>query len=339
MSTLQRTRGHQRTWALVLAAGDGTRLATLTTDSSGRSVPKQFCSLTGGRSLLEDALQRARRIVPRDRLCAIVAADHRRYWQRTLWALPASNVIVQPRNCGTANGILLAVLSILERDPLARIVFLPADHHVRDEGALGQSLRESATFLSRNPGGLALVGIEPDEADPELGYIVPGDAFEDGTRAVARFVEKPETMLARQLFREGALWNSFIFAAWAPALLGMLRDRMPETVDAMATAMARDMSVGGGSRAALEDLYRQLPQIDFSRAVVQGSEADLRVITAAACGWSDLGTPKRVADTLKRLEHARLERSSDSPSRTPSFVTAPAFINLAAQHARLSFAG
>jgi len=118
----------------------------------------------------------------------------------------------------------------------------------------------------------------------------------------------------------------------------MLRDRIPETVDAMATAMARDMRVGGGSRAALEDLYRQLPQIDFSRAVVQGSEAVLRVITAAACGWSDLGTPKRVADTLKRIEHERLERLDDSP-RTPSFVTAPAFINLAAQHARLSFAG
>jgi mannose-1-phosphate guanylyltransferase len=104
-------RFRQRTWGLVLAAGDGTRLATLTTDANGRSVPKQFCSLNGGRSLLEDAMHRARHIVPRDRLCAIVAADHRRYWQRTLWTLPSSNVIVQPRNRGTAHGILLAVLS------------------------------------------------------------------------------------------------------------------------------------------------------------------------------------------------------------------------------------
>lgn len=95
MKAFQRT-GQQRTWALALAAGDGARLATLTTDANGRSVPKQFCSLNGGHSLLEDALNRGRRIVPRERLCAIVAADHRRYWQPTLWALPASNVIVQP---------------------------------------------------------------------------------------------------------------------------------------------------------------------------------------------------------------------------------------------------
>jgi mannose-1-phosphate guanylyltransferase len=329
-------RSRQRTWALVLAAGDGTRLASLTTDASGRSVPKQFCSLNGGRSLLEDALHRARRIVPRDRLCAIVAADHRRYWQRTLWALPASNVIVQPRNCGTANGILLAVLSILERDPLARIVFLPADHHVRDESALGGSLREAATLLTRNPDGLALIGIEPEEADPELGYIVPGARLRDGTRAVERFVEKPEVNVARQLLAGGALWNSFIFAAGGPALIGMLRERMADAVDAMATALARDARLG--TRTALDELYRDLPLIDFSRGVVQSAEAQLRVITAPACGWSDLGTPKRVADALKRLEHERLERASGI-SRTPSFVTAPAFINLAAQHARLGFAG
>jgi mannose-1-phosphate guanylyltransferase len=327
----------QRTWALVLAAGDGTRLASLTTDANGRSVPKQFCSLTGGHSLLEDAIHRARRIVPRDRLCAIVAADHRRYWQPTLWALPASNVIVQPRNCGTANGILLAVLKILERDPLARIVFLPADHYVRDENALGASLREAATLLARNPDGISLIGIEPEEADPELGYIVPGRELRDGTRLVERFVEKPEADLARTLLAQGALWNSFIFAASGPALLGMMRDSMANTVDAMTTALARDARLG--TRSALEDLYRDLPLVDFSRAVIQGAERRLRVIAAPACGWSDLGTPKRVAQTLRRLEEQRLDRISPAPTRIPTTPFAPAFINLAAQHARLGFAG
>lgn len=327
-------RIRQRTWALVLAAGDGTRLATLTTDASGRSVPKQFCSLNGGRSLLEDALQRARKLVPRDRVCAIVASDHRRYWQRTLWALPASNVIVQPRNVGTANGILLAVLSILERDPLARILFLPADHFVRDELTLSASLREAATRVVRSPAGLALVGIEPDQADPELGYIVPGARLADGSRAVERFVEKPDVATARELLARGALWNSFIFAASGPALLGMLRARLPESVDAMQTALVRDAR--SGTRAALEEVYQHLQPVDFSRAIVQGAESQLRVITAPACGWSDLGTPLRVAEALRRLAEEKIERSV---ARAPSYVTPPAFINLAVQHARLGLAG
>ena len=327
----------QRTWALVLAAGDGTRLSTLTTDASGRSVPKQFCSLNGGHSLLEDAMHRGRRLVPRERLCAIVAADHRRYWERTLWSVPSRNVIVQPRNCGTSNGLLLAVLRILERDPLARIVFLPADHYVRDENALAASLRETANVLTRNPEGLALVGIEPEEADPELGYIVPAGSLPDGTRAVERFVEKPDATLARQLLANGALWNSFIFAASAPALLGLMRERMPDVVDAMATAIARDTRTGDRS-GALADLYETLPSIDFSRAVLQGAESRLRVIAAPACGWSDLGTPKRVIDTLRRLEEDQLDRLAPTPRLRPS-ITMPAFINLAAQRARLGLAG
>jgi mannose-1-phosphate guanylyltransferase len=322
----------QRTWAIVLAAGDGTRLASLTTDEHGNSVPKQFCSLDGGSSLLADAMHRARHVAPRERVCVIVAEHHRRYWQSALWTTPASNIIVQPRNCGTANGILLATLRILERDPLARIVFLPADHFVRDESALAGSLRELATLLTRNPEELLLLGIEPEEADPELGYIVPARiaaAEGDITRGVDRFVEKPHPALARELLRAGALWNSFIFAAHAPALLGRLRQAQPEIVERMETAIARDARLGARS-IALEEVYADLESVDFSRAVIQGAEHSLRVIAAPACGWSDLGTPKRVAEALRRVEP--VER------REPA-VSMPAFINLAAQHARLAMVG
>jgi len=326
----------QRTWAIVLAAGDGTRLANLTRDARGNAVPKQFCSLNGGASLLQESMHRARRLLPRERLCVIVAEQHRRWWGPTLWALPASNIIVQPRNCGTANGILLATLSILERDPLARIVFLPADHYVRDERALAASLREAATLLTRNLDGLTLVGIEPEHADPELGYIVPGRELVDGTRGVARFVEKPDLATARALLDHGALWNSFIFAARGPALLGLMRERMPEIVDRMQTALARDARLGSGGRA-LRELYAELPIVDFSRTVAQGAENALRVITAPACGWSDLGTPERVAEVLRRLGEERLERVPE-PARLSPFVAGPAIVDLSAQHARLAFA-
>jgi mannose-1-phosphate guanylyltransferase len=320
----------QRTWAIVLAAGDGTRLASLTTDEHGNSVPKQFCSLDGGSSLLHEAIQRARHVAPRERVCVIVAEHHRRYWQSALWAMPMSNIIVQPRNCGTANGVLLATLRILERDPLARIVFLPADHFVRDEAALAGALREAATLLTRTPDELLLLGIEPEEADPELGYIVPSGEGGEILRGVHRFVEKPPLAVALQLLNQGALWNSFIFAAHGPALLGMIRAAAPVNVERMETALARDARTGSRSRA-LEELYEDLAELDFSRGVMQGAESALRVITAPACGWSDLGTPRRVAEALKRFEPL-------SPRRTiPSAM--PAFINLAAQHARLAMAG
>lgn len=322
----------QSTWAVVLAAGDGTRLARLTTDEHGNSVPKQFCSLDGGHSLLHEAMQRARHVAPRERVCSVVAAHHRRYWLSALWATPRANVIVQPRNCGTANGILLATLKVLERDPLARIVFLPADHYVRDEAALASSLREVATELTRYPQELLLVGIEPEEADPELGYIVPAASRADGTlRAVDKFVEKPAAAVARDLLHQGALWNSFIFAAHGPALLGMIREAFPESVERLETALARDARLGSRS-IALEEAYEDIAAVDFSRGVMQNVASRLRVLTAPACGWSDLGTPQRVAKALKRFEPGLAREPQASH-------TMPAFINLAAQHARLAMVG
>ena len=321
----------QGTWAIVLAAGDGTRLSTLTTDERGDAVPKQFCSLSGGPSLLQEALQRARRIVPRERVCTVVARQHERHWQHMLSSLPARNVIVQPCNCGTANGVLLGLLRILKRDPLARIVFLPADHYVHDEVLLADSMRTTATFVTRDRDGLTLLGIGPDDVDPELGYIVPGGPVEDDIRRVAEFVEKPTAAAVRDLIARGAVWNSFIFWAHATTLLALIRGRLPEIVEEMTDALARDWRRDEGM-PALEELYERLPVVDFSRAVIQGAESVLRVSIAPACGWTDLGTPRRVAQTLRRL------RLAPAPAPSVSALPLPASVDLAANFAQLSSA-
>jgi mannose-1-phosphate guanylyltransferase len=318
------------TWAIVLAAGDGTRLSSLTTDARGEAIPKQYCSLNGGPSLLHEALQRARRIVPCERVCAVVARQHERHWRRMLGSLPARNVIVQPRNCGTANGVLLGLLRILERDPLAHIVFLPADHYVHNEASLADSIRAGAMF-TRDRDVLTLLGIEPDDIDIELGYIVPGEPLEEGIRRVEQFVEKPSAALARELIARGALWNSFIFWARGTTLLELIRGRLSDIVEEMMNALVRDWR-GDGRMSAVKELYARLPVVDFSRAVMQDAESALRVSTAPACGWTDLGTPRRVARTLQRLQPAAAIQCPENAF--PQIAS----VDLAAQYARLSSA-
>ena len=319
----------QANWVVVLAAGDGTRLSALTTDERGAAVPKQFCSLNGGPTLLQFALRRAQRIVPRDRVCAIVARRHERHWGLLSSSLPAENVIIQPRNCGTANGVLLGLLHVLERDPLARITFLPADHYVRDEAMFAASVRSAATRTAAGREGITLVGIEPDDVDPDLGYIVPGEMLEDGTRRVEHFVEKPAPPAARDLVARGAVWNSFIFWAHASTLLALIRRRLPEVVEDMAIALARDWR-RVGQPSALAELYERLPTVDFSRSVVQGAESELRVSTVPACGWTDLGTPGRVGKTVRRLRADSAAWSRDTAG------AARASVDLAANLARCS---
>jgi mannose-1-phosphate guanylyltransferase len=314
------------TWALVLAAGEGSRLRALTTHR-GVAVPKQFCSLVGGPSLLEEAMLRAAAIVPRQRVCTIVAEQHRAWWEGPLRFMPRRNVIVQPENRGTAIGLLLPLLHIQQRDPQARLLILPSDHYVRDEAVLVRALRQAANRLTHDAESVWLLGISPDEADPELGYIVPGSRDDAGALRVSQFVEKPPMTLARMMIERGGLWNAFILAGAVQTILRLFEQRYPQLLNEMRSVVQLDASSPDEGIAAA-DLYPRLPELDFSRHVLEGSEELLRVLPVPACGWSDLGTPRRVSEALRRLSTQGAARHSASST----------YLNLAAQHARLQLA-
>lgn len=314
-------------WALVLGAGEGRRLRSLTTMASGVTVPKQFCSLAGGGSLLEEALHRSSVVAAPERIAVVVAAEHERWWRPLLGSTLPENVIVQPRNCGTAIGILLPLLSIVRRDPDATLLVLPSDHFVRHEDILAQAMREALRQAHRATSDIVLLGIDPEEADPELGYILPEPAPADAGCRVRSFVEKPDSETARRVIAAGGLWNSFIFAATARSLLTMLERAMPQIVMELEET-SRRIADGRASTAELARLYDRLPAVDFSRDVMQRFPGRLRVVRVPRCGWSDLGTPRRVAQVLHRERPAARAHGGGS-----------AFLNLAIQNAECRCTG
>jgi mannose-1-phosphate guanylyltransferase len=317
-------------WALVLAAGEGRRLRRLTTTRSGLAIPKQFCSLDRGPSLMQEALERAAGVTDRERICVIVASQHRQWWSGQLGTVGPQNIIVQPRNRGTANGVLLPLLMILERDPRARVVLLPSDHHVSEERQLARALRCAATPPETDPADIVLLGLEPRAADTQLGYIVPNREAGRAYHRVERFVEKPDAAHAAALVYQGALWNTFIIAADASALLGLYEQRCPDIVAAM-RAVVRGGRGGQVLEQALEELYRLLPELDFSSAILQRQEQHLRVLPVPECGWSDLGTPARVAEAVDALRRGDRAQSPDLGRH----AIGQALLSLAAQHRQL----
>jgi mannose-1-phosphate guanylyltransferase len=318
-------------WGLVLAAGDGSRLRALTTQPCGTAVPKQFCSLHGGHSLMEDAVARAAGLADAERICAIVAEQHRQWWSemQVLGHLPPGNVIVQPRNRGTGIGILYSLLHIMAKDPHAQVVLLPADHYVRDEPVLHEALTRALARVAHCKDRPVLLGLEPDEADTELGYILPSESDSNGALGVARFVEKPRAALAADIIAAGGLWNTFIMVADARRLLDMYLPRHASLVMEMQVIVSRALSspLPAMGWPAIVDLYSRLPDLDFSRDLLEGHEDELCVMCVPTCGWSDLGTPRRVGETLRRLS-PREEREE----REEATWTAP--LDLAIQHER-----
>jgi mannose-1-phosphate guanylyltransferase len=317
-------------WVLVLAGGEGKRLRVLTTEPCGTPVPKQFCSLRGERSLIEEAIDRGAALVDTERICAIVAAEHRRWWSESaaVARLASANLIVQPRNRGTAVGILYAALHIAAKDPDATIVLLPSDHHVADESILRESQVAALQAVRRHRSGPVLLGLEPDTADTELGYIVPGDRDSSGCYRVRRFVEKPSITDARSLIQSGALWNMFIVVAALQGLIDLFRPQWGALIAEMRALVAAGQSAGleGLRGLNLAQKYERLPEVDFSRHVLAGQESALRLMRVRPCGWSDLGTPRRVSEMLRRL--APRDYAAAVSRRS-------AYVNLAAQHDRM----
>ena len=138
-STASNSEGSE--WAVILAGGDGTRLKSLTRQIAGDERPKQFCSVLGRHTLLEETQSRAALELARTRTLYVVNRAHASYYTPILADEAADNLVVQPCNRGTAPAILYSLLRIAARDPQAIVAFFPSDHYISDNAKFMSHIR------------------------------------------------------------------------------------------------------------------------------------------------------------------------------------------------------
>ena len=293
-------------WAIVLAGGHGTRLASLTRALYGTDLPKQYAVLAGSRSLLQATVDRILPLVPAERIVVVVSREHEAIARHQLREWPGAELVVQPRNLDTGPGLILPLARIRARDRSARVAVLPADHHISGPEAFLHAIELGLLASRLDPAAISLLGAEPDEPDTEYGWIVAGRRMGTfGLRRVQRFIEKPALPLAEQLFRQGALWNTFVMVAAVEALWRLSSSHLPGHAARM-EACRRAID--------LEEAYATLPAANFSRAVLERAE-HLAVISLRGAGWSDWGTPRRVFQTLAgTADHERLLARMAAPA-------------------------
>ena len=168
----------------------------------------------------------------------------------------------------------------------------PADHDVDHEHVLVEAIERALRLALEPPEPVILLGIEPRETDTEYGWILPAGDDPRTTRPVRAFVEKPSARVGARLRHLGALWNTFIIAASPRALFALYRDRDPELLSRCLALGSRPVG------APCAELYRHLEPRDFSRDVLRNGHERLRVLVVPPCGWTDLGTCRRVAEWL-----------------------------------------
>src|SRR4051794_16175642 len=110
--------------AMIMAGGGGTRFWP----RSRQRRPKQFLTLGGERTLIQQAVERIEAAVPPQRTWVITAGVHRDEASRQLSALPPDRIIGEPCGRDTAACIGLGAALIARQDPTAVMLVMPADH-------------------------------------------------------------------------------------------------------------------------------------------------------------------------------------------------------------------
>ena len=290
-------------WALILAGGDGTRLRALTRRVSGDARPKQFCPLLDGDTLLNRTRRRVDLLSRGDQQVVVVTRPHEPYYRALVADLSPGRLVVQPRNRGTAAGLLYPLLRIAELNGDAMLAVFPSDHFVDDDPAFMSTVSGAIDAARARPDLVVLLGIEAGAPEPEYGWIEP--AAEplplDGEPVfpIRRFWEKPSPELAHGLFARGCLWNSFVMVGRVRAFLDLVAAGTPGLLRAF-----RPIRRAIGTpreRAVAERVYATLPEVNFSEHVLVPSVARLGVVRVKGVQWSDWGNPERVLTTIARM--------------------------------------
>lgn len=267
-------------YAIVLCGGSGTRLWPL----SRTLRPKQLLALNGKRTLLQQTVLRVAQHVPADNLYTATHQDHRFEVKGQLAeVLPDAipNVLAEPCARNTLPAIAWTVSRIHRIQPDALIGVFPSDHAIENQQAFLSAWRSAE--LVADQGYLVLLGIQPTEPATGYGYIQPAEQIqlagqELPAHHVARFIEKPDLAIAKDLVRDGYLWNSGMFVFRADVFMQMLEQYQP--------GIYRDVSEFSEDRFALQ--YSQLPNLSMDYGLAE--KAEKVAVVPVDMDWNDLGS-------------------------------------------------
>jgi mannose-1-phosphate guanylyltransferase len=239
----------------------------------------------GGQSLYGQAVDRARRLAPLDRILVSTSKDLVPFVRTQTPEIPRKNILVEPVRRDTAAALVYAALVVERRWPGSVMVATPSDHFIGDVAAFRRTI--GCAVARARQGGLGTIGIVPTFAATEFGYLqLARPPRQLDCQRVRRFVEKPDGRTAATYLASGRyLWNAGIFVWKAEELLKAARRHLLQTFHAL-SRLVRSMGQTSFARRSLRTFQRLRP-ISIDYAVMEKTD-DVWCVPGAF-EWNDVG--------------------------------------------------
>lgn len=295
-------------WGIVLAGGDYSHMAAFVRKLHGDDLAKPFVNFLGTRSMLEHTFARAEKLIAPERLLTVVNRDDLKHpvARRHIAERRKDTVIVQPQSRGSLAEMMLALLYIYRRDPLATVAVFPADHFILDEDRFVSNVYLACRAVERKPASITALGVPATDANTRRGYLLPADEPEKlrgfGLRRVSRFVENPSAAELPALLDHRPLWNTMALVFKAIALFDLGARLAPD----LHGAMERIAAAFGGHREGrvIADIYRGLNPCDFAETILTPLPDKklecLLTLPVEGVLWSDCATPLEIVTVLTK---------------------------------------
>jgi mannose-1-phosphate guanylyltransferase len=278
---------------VIIAGGSGTRLWPLSTSE----YPKHLLKLTGERTLLQMAYDRASRLG--ETIYVVTEASHAHHVREQLPELPEDAFLIEPGRRGTAHCIVFALDVIARRhDHSEPVAFIHSDHSVRDVDGFARSFGMAAR-VSQEKHVITLIGIEPTFPSTGMGYIQRDGAIDadSGVYRVESFKEKPDYGTAQAYVDSGKyLWNCGYFVGSVGIFLDEMERSAPElkaSYDSLAALPQPGTEEYNAAYLALDNQVIDIALIEKAQELA---------VVAASFDWVDVGSFKDLHDTVARDE-------------------------------------
>lgn len=286
---------NEHEYVLIMAGGSGSRLYPRSTDK----LPKQFQKIVGQTTLIEQAYNRAKKIVRDDHI--YISSNHKyiNLIKKHLPEIPFENYITEPIKRNTGPAISLATALIYKKDKEAIILVTHSDHLVIKTDEYIKAIRAGIETVLGNPLYILCIGITPTSAHTGLGYIEKDKDFikvdDFIVYTTKRFVEKPNLNLAKQyVSSRNFFWNAGYFIWQAKHYLSELK-KFNSKLYAGVTRIVKEQ--GGESYLQILDKeFIKFEDIAVDHLIMEKTKKLL--VIPVNIGWSDIGSWDVVADMV-----------------------------------------